>query len=73
MSKTMQGFLVLLALMAILGFIMTAIWTAGERHVLKGLLADGYDVVIDRSVRVGEGRYTIRVWERGVGWVVVER
>ena len=45
----------------------------GEKRIIDGLRADGYDVVIDKSVDPGLGRYTIRVWERGIGWVEVER
>ena len=43
----------------------------GEETILDGLLADGYDVVIDRSIRPGEGRYIVRIWRDG--WVAVER
>ena len=73
MDKQTKGLLVLFAILLIVVAIFAATWGAGERHVLKGLLADGYDVVIDRSIRVGEGRYTVRVWERSLGWMAVER
>ena len=45
---------------------------SGKYIILDGLLADGYDVVIDRSIRPGEGRYIVRIWRDG-GWVAVER
>ena len=45
----------------------------GRNQIVDGLRADGYDVLIDRSVEVGQDRYIIRVWERGIGWVEVER
>jgi len=48
-----------------------AILDRGNYNILDGLLADGYDVVIDRSIRPGEGRYIVRIWRDG--WVAVER
>lgn len=45
----------------------------GEARIIDGLRADGYDVLIDKSVKPGFGRYCVRIWERGVGWVEVER
>ncbi|HUV93903.1 MAG TPA: hypothetical protein VMX14_03620 [Anaerolineae bacterium] len=73
MPKAMKGLIVLLVVVAIFGSIFAAFCMGGERSVLNGLLADGYDVVIDPLCRVGEGRYAVRTWQRGVGWTLVER
>ena len=70
------GWIVLFVLCAMLA-ITTALLLfgtrSGEEQIINGLRADGYDVLIDRSVEPGEGRYCVRIWERGVGWVEVER
>ena len=64
---------VLLASIAIIAALLLAGQQTGEARIINGLRTDGYDVLIDRSVEPGEGRYCVRIWERGVGWVEVER
>lgn len=70
------GVVLLIAVLTlVLGF--TGAYLGGmnsaRETIFNGLLAEGYSVTVDRTIPVGEGRYTIRTWERGVGWVAVER
>lgn len=67
LQKHWQGFVVILLALAILGGIIAGIFTAGERHVINGLLKEGLRVTVNRSAAPGEGRYTVQVWERGTG------
>lgn len=71
MSKEAIAVAIIVALV-ILAFVLLAVRDGGERYIISSLLKEGYSVVIDQSVPAGEGRYKIRVRERGVGWVVVD-
>ena len=67
------GLIVMAVCGVILGFLLIIGQEIGEKRIINGLRTDGYDVLIDRSVEPGEGRYCVRIWERGIGWVEVER
>lgn len=66
-------FLVLVFSVAIIAALLLGGRDLGRQQIIDGLLADGYDVMIDRSAEPGLGRYCVRIWERGIGWVEVER
>lgn len=72
MPKSMAVAFAIMVALVMLAFILLAAWTGGERYVISSLLKEGYSVVIDQSVPAGEGRYKIRIRERGAGWVVVD-
>ena len=73
-EKDWTKVIVVITIVAILflASIYLAILDKGKYIILDGLLADGYDVVIDRSIQPGEGRYIVRIWRDG-GWMAVER
>lgn len=65
--------IVLSVMVVLIAFLWLGGREIGRLQIIDGLRADGYDVLIDKSVEPGEGRYCVRVWERGISWVEVER